>query len=108
MMKCIDEVPAADLKGKRVLLRASLDLPLDESGNVADEFRLKQCFPTIELLRKAQARIILVGKIGRDPNETMAPVAKAFNKYMPVLFVPDIAGDRAHEAVNAMKDGDIM
>jgi phosphoglycerate kinase len=107
-MKCIDELSADELKGKRVLLRTSLDLPLNEQGEVSDEFRLKQSFPTIEFLRKAQARIILVGKIGRDPKDTVAPVAVAMKKYFPVFFVPDIVGPKAHEAATAMKEGEVL
>lgn len=107
-MKCIDALSADELQGKRVLLRTSLDLPLNEKGEVSDEFRLKQSFPTIEFLRKAQARVILVGKIGRDPKESVAPVAVAMKKYFPVFFVPDIVGPKAHEAVAAMKEGEVL
>jgi phosphoglycerate kinase len=107
-MKCIDEVPASELKGKRVLLRTSLDLPLNQQGEVSDEFRLKQSFPTIEFLLKAHARVILVGKIGRDPEESMAPVAAAMKKYLPVFFVTDIVGAVAHEAAAAMQEGEIL
>lgn len=107
-MKCIDEVPASELKGKKVLLRTSLDLPLNQQGEVSDEFRLKQSFPTIEFLLRARARIVLIGKIGRDPNESMAPVAAALKKYFPVFFTPDIVGAPAHSAVGAMNEGEIV
>ena len=107
-MKCIDEIPPSELKGKRVLLRTSLDLPLNKQGEVSDEFRLKQSFPTIDFLLKAGARVILVGKIGRDPKDTMAPVAAAMKKYFPIFFVPDIVGTAAREAVAAMREGEIV
>lgn len=107
-MRCIDEVPASELKGKRVLLRTSLDLPLNQQGDVADEFRLKQSFPTIQYLLNAHARIILIGKIGRDPKESMAPVAKAMKKYLPVFFVPALSGPLVNDAISAMKEGEIV
>ncbi len=96
------------LKGKRVLLRAGLDLPLNDKGEVSDEFRLKRSCATIEFLSKAGARIVVVAKIGRDPKDTTAPVSKAMNKYFKVFFVPDIVGVAAHDAVAAMRDGEIV
>lgn len=107
-MKCIDELPQSELKGKRVLLRTSLDLPLNKDGVVSDEFRLRQSFPTIEYLRNAGARTILTGKIGRNPKATLAPVADAMKKYMPVFFVPEVTGLAARAAVDVMKDGEIV
>lgn len=107
-MKCIDEVPAVDLKGKRVLLRAGLDLPVNDAGEVTDIFRLKQSCATIEFLLKNGARVIVVAKIGRDPKDSMAPVAKAMKEYFPVFFVPALSGQIVKDAVSAMKDGDIV
>ncbi len=107
-MKCIDEVPASELKGKRVLVRAGLDLPLDADGNVADMFRLEKALPTLQYLRAAGAKIIAICKIGRDPNDSNAPVAAAMQKYFPVTFVPDIVGSVARDAIAAMHDGETL
>lgn len=107
-MKCIDEIPASELKGKKVLLRAGLDLPVNAAGEVTDKFRLKQSCATIEFLVKNGARIIVVAKIGRDPKDSTAPVAKAMKEYFPVFFVPALSGLPVHNAVAAMKDGDIV
>lgn len=107
-MRCIDEIPIADVKGKRVLVRGTLDLPLDTTGNVSDTFRLLQACTTIDYLSSAGARVVLVGKIGRDPKQSMAPVAEAMQAYFKVFFVPDIVGIAARHAVYAMQDGDIV
>lgn len=107
-MKCITDVPASELKGKRVLLRAGLDLPVNDAGEVTDIFRLKQSCATIEFLLKNQARVIVVAKIGRDPKDGMAPVADAMREYFPVFFVPALSGPVVNNAVAAMKDGDIV
>jgi phosphoglycerate kinase len=107
-MKCIDEIPADELKGKRVLLRTSLDLPLNDKGEVANMFRLKQSCATIEFLRKSGARTIVIAKIGRDPKGSMAPVGKAMKEYFPVFFVPALSGPAVNNAISAMKDGDIV
>ena len=107
-MKCIDELSADQLKGKHVLLRAGLDLPLNDKGQVSEEFRLKQSCGTIEFLSKSGARVIVIAKIGRDPKDSMAPVAEAMKKYFPVFFVPALSGPSVDTAVKAMKDGDII
>ncbi len=107
-MKCIDQLSREDLAGKRVLLRAGLDLPLNDKGEVSDIFRLKQTCATIEFLKKNGARTIVISKIGRDPKASTAPVARAMQAYFPVLFVPTLSGATVTEAIAAMKDGEIM
>src|SRR3989338_7135515 len=102
-MKCIDEVPASELKGKRVLLRAGLDVSLDKNGEVIDLLRVEKSCPTIKYLSDAGARVIILSHIGRDPSLTNAPVARALKKYLPVFYVPDLFGPMAHDAVRAMK-----
>ena len=109
-MKCVDELSPAELKGKRVLLRTGIDLPLDEQGNVSDTFRLKRSLSTIEFLSKCGARTIIASKLGHVPKEkeSIAPIAEALKKHFPVFFVPDLTGTLVHEAVAAMKDGEII
>lgn len=107
-MKCIDELPAHELKGKRVLVRASLDLPIDMEGRVSDLFRLKKALPTLEFLSSAGAKVIILTKIGRDPNETVVPVAEALKPFLPVHYIPDIYGHVAHDAIDAMNEGEFV
>ena len=107
-MRCIDEIPAGDLKGKRVLVRAGLDLSLDDKGEVTDVFRVHKAIPTLKYLSERGARVIILSHIGRDPEETNAPVGRAINKYLKVFYVPDMFGAVAKDAVNAMKDGEII
>ncbi|OGG51238.1 phosphoglycerate kinase [Candidatus Kaiserbacteria bacterium RIFCSPHIGHO2_02_FULL_54_11b] len=105
-MKCIDEIPASELKGKRVLVRNDFNLPLDAKGNVADVFRLKQGWKTIQYLSERGARVISISHIGRE-GDSIEPVAREMKKLGRVFFIPDIAGRVAQEAVATMKDGDI-
>ena len=109
-MKCIDEIPASELKGKRVLLRTGMDLPVDDDGNVSDVFRLERSLPTVGFLSKSGARTIIASKVGHKPKDkiSIAPVAEALRKYVPVVFVPDLTGIVAHQAVGAMKDGEMI
>lgn len=106
-MQCIDTVPREELRGKRVIVRAGLDLPVDK-GEVTDLFRLKKALPTIHLLQEAGAKIILLTKIGREPSETNEPVAKALKRSLQVTYVPDLFGPAAQTALTAMRDGDIL
>lgn len=83
-MNTIDQIPAADLKGKRVLLRTSLNIPVDERGNVTDLFRLRRGLPTIQYLSECGARTIIVGYFGRK-GDSMRPVADALANLAPQL-----------------------
>src|SRR3989344_4372994 len=107
-MKCIDELSAAELNGKRVLVRAGLDLSLDTNGEVSDMFRVVKAIPTLEFLQKAGARVIIISHIGRDPSETNPPVAKALSKFLKVTYIPDHFGHAAKDAVAAMKPGEMI
>jgi len=107
-MKCIDEVPEADWSGKRVLVRSDFNLPLDGKGGVSDLFRLTQGWKTIEYLSGRGARVICISHIGRDPGESIEPVARAMKQFGAVVFVPDVSGAMAQEAAKAMKDGEIL
>jgi phosphoglycerate kinase len=107
-MKCIDEVPADELKGKHVVLRADFNVPLDSTGKASDVFRLKKGWATVDFLSKAGAKVVALSHIGRDPEETLAPVAEALKQFGNVVYVPDLLGPAARSAVSAMKDGDVL
>lgn len=107
-MNYIDNVPAGDIAGTYVLVRAGLDVPLDASGNVADLFRIERATQTLLFLRERGAKTIILSHIGRDPKETNEPVARALHAHVPIFYVNDLLGRRAQEARVAMKDGDIL
>src|SRR3989338_10408640 len=107
-MKCIDEVPAGELRGKRVLVSAGLDVSLDKEGEVIDLLRVQKSCPTLKYLAGAGARVIILSHIGRDPSLTNAPVGSALRKYLPVSYVPDLFGPVAQGAVQAMHEGEIV
>ena len=96
-----------DLAGKKVFLRASLDVPVEE-GEVRDQFRIMRVLATVNYLVDKKAKVILAGHIGRDPELSLEPVAKAMNKYVPISFVSDIIGDSAKKAIEAMKNGEVI
>jgi phosphoglycerate kinase len=107
-MKCIDQIPASELQGKRVLLRSDFNVPLDTNGNVADVFRLQQGWKTVKYLAESGAKVVVVSHIGRDPEESLEPVAKAAKQFGPVVFVADITGVAAKGAVSSMRDGEVL
>ena len=107
-MKCITDIPVEELKGKRVLVRAGLDLSLEADGSVSDVYRVEQALPTLRYLQEAGARTIIISHIGRDPQQTNAPVAKALSAFIKVAYVADIFGRVAIDMVAAMQPGDVV
>ena len=96
-----------NIRGKRVIVRADFNVPI-EGGKILDATRIRVAVPTIDMLRKKGAKVILISHIGRDPQESLAPVARALKKYIPVTFIPDLIGTKATAAVRAMKNGDVI
>ena len=103
----------ADVKGKRVLLRVDLNVPM-ENGKVTDATRIERVAPTITELAGKGAKVIILAHFGRpkgpDPKESLKPVAEAVEHTVkrPVAFAEDCIGPAAEAAVTAMKPGDIL
>jgi phosphoglycerate kinase len=108
--RTLDEV---DMKGKRVLLRVDLNVPM-ENGRVTDATRLERVAPTILEISGKGGRVILLAHFGRpkgrDAKDSLRPVAAALAEVLnkPVGFADDCVGEAAENAVAAMKDGDIV
>ena len=99
---------AGNLKGKKVLVRADFNVPLDAKGKVADMFRIKSAFPVIEFLQKKGAKIILISHIGRESNESLKPVYEVLKKTYSLKFIPEILGEKVNAVISEMKNGDIV
>jgi phosphoglycerate kinase len=94
--------------GKRVLVRLDLNVPL-EGGVVRDAYRIRESFPTINFLRAAGARVVLVSHIGKgSPEDTLQSVADYLNKEFPVTFLPSLMNPENSRVINAMQDGDVI
>lgn len=107
-MKSIDEIAANELAGKYVLVRSDFNMPLGDKGEVAEPFRLERGWKTIQYLVERGARVIIISHIGREPTETLAPVAEALKKFAPAVYIPDLLGTAAVQARDSMKPGDIL
>jgi len=109
--KTLDDL---NVKGKRVLVRADLNVPMKD-GKVTDASRIERQAPTIRELSDKGARVIVLSHFDRPkgkvvPSMSLAPIAPALSKELgkPVAFAPDCVGDVAKDAVAKLKDGDIL
>ena len=110
--KTLDDIGA--VSGKRVLVRVDLNVPVAD-GKVTDATRIERIAPTIAELSKKGAKTILLAHFGRPKDGPSAefslePIARATADVLgrPVGFASDCVGDKAAEAVAAMKDGDVL
>ena len=103
----------ADVKGKRVLLRVDLNVPIQD-GIVSDATRIERMAPTILQIADRGGMVILLSHLGRpkgpDPKESLKPIAAETARIIgrPVGFVDDCIGPKAEAAALAMKPGDIL
>jgi phosphoglycerate kinase len=104
----------ADLKGRRALVRVDFNVPMAD-GAITDDTRLRAALPTIDKIRKAGGRTILLAhfdrpKGKRTPSMSLKPVVAPLAKLLggPVAFADDCVGPDAEQPVAAMKDGDVL
>ncbi|MEO5709099.1 MAG: phosphoglycerate kinase, partial [Nocardioidaceae bacterium] len=102
-----------DLRGKRVLVRSDLNVPL-EGGRITDDGRIRASVPTIRELADAGARVVVTAHLGRpkgapDPQYSLRPVADRLGELLgtDVAFAEDTVGDSARAVVEALQDGQV-
>jgi len=107
-------VKDADVSGRRALVRVDFNVPLQE-GAVADDTRVRAALPTLRYLIDHGARVIITSHLGRPKGETrpeysLRPVRRVVQRLLGrnVVFVDDIVGRDAQEAVERMVDGEIL
>jgi phosphoglycerate kinase len=103
-----------DLRGKRVLVRSDLNVPLD-GPTITDDGRIRASAPTITMLSQMGARVVVCAHLGRPKGEpdakySLAPVAKRLGEVLGirVVFAADTVGPQAKEAVDHLEDGGVV
>jgi len=104
-----------DLRGRKVLVRSDLNVPLDDDGVITDDGRVRASVPTIAGLAGAGARVIVVAHLGRpegmpDPQYSLRAVANRLTELLgePVAFAADTVGSAARDKVAALRDGTVL
>ena len=111
-MLTVDDL--GDLRGKRVLVRSDLNVPLDGT-TITDDGRIRASVPTIQRLRDAGARVLVCAHLGRpkgapEARYSLAPVAARLGELLgaPVAFAEDTVGDSARQVADGLSDGDVV
>ncbi|HZY00607.1 MAG TPA: phosphoglycerate kinase [Dermatophilaceae bacterium] len=109
-----DLILSGGLRGKRVLVRSDLNVPLDAEGTITDDGRVRASVPTIRALTEAGARVVVCAHLGRpkgvpEAKYSLAPVARRLQELLgtPVAFATDTVGESARSTVAGLADGQV-
>ena len=98
---------AGDLKGKYVIVRASLNIPLD-NGEVRNAFRINRALPTLRYLHEQGARTIVISHLGRKPEETLKPVFAVLENHLPIHWGGSVTDSEFADRRALLSDGEIL
>jgi phosphoglycerate kinase len=115
-MRSLDDLLAEGVAGRRVLLRADLNVPLDKNtGEITDDGRIRASLPTLQALRDGGARVTVAAHLGRpkgapDPKYSLAPVAARLSELLgvEVPLASDVAEEDATVKNGGLADGDVL
>ncbi|PKW18997.1 phosphoglycerate kinase [Saccharopolyspora spinosa] len=112
-MKNLDDLLSEGVRGRRVLVRADLNVPLD-GEKITDDGRVRASLPTVRKLTEAGAQVVLTAHLGRpkgepDPKFSLAPVARRLGELLGagVALATDLVGDSAQSVVAGLTDGSV-
>ncbi|MBP5975610.1 phosphoglycerate kinase [Brasilonema sp. CT11] len=112
--KTLANLSAEELSGKRALVRVDFNVPVDDSGNITDDTRIRAALPTIQDLTQKGAKVILVSHFGRpkgvDDKLRLTPVAKRLSELLgqEVVKTDDSIGDEVATKVGALQNGQVL
>ncbi len=113
--RTIRDLSAADLAGKRALVRVDFNVPLDDTGAVSDDTRITAALPTITTLLEQGAKVVLLAHFGRPKGApaaeySLAPVADRLKQLLPrpVHFLGETIGAAAVAATHALPTGEVL
>merc|ERR1712127_427131 len=112
--KSVGDLSEADLKGKRVLVRCDLNVPLD-GKTITDDTRIRASVPTVKYLQENGAKVLLASHLGRpksgpEDKFSLGPVAPRLTELLgtEVAMAPDCIGDGVKACVDKMSNGDVL
>jgi len=113
--KTVRDLSDAQLRGKRALVRVDFNVPLDESGRITDDTRIRAAIPTLRFLLDRGARVIVLSHLGRpkakpEAKYSLSPVAARLSELLgnKVTFVESTDSDEALKATNDARPGDVV
>ncbi|MFM7406550.1 MAG: phosphoglycerate kinase [Cuspidothrix sp.] len=112
--KSLASLSAADISGKRALVRVDFNVPVDDQGNITDDTRIRAAVPTIQDLTKKGSKVILASHFGRpkgvDEKLRLTPVAKRLSELLgqEVIKTDDCIGDEVAAKVAALQNGQVL
>ena len=112
--KSLASLSAADISGKRALVRVDFNVPVDDQGNITDDTRIRAALPTIQDLTQKGAKVILASHFGRpkgvDEKLRLTPVAKRLSELLgkEVVKTDDCIGDDVAAKVGALQNGQVL
>ena len=112
--KSLASLSAADISGKRALVRVDFNVPVDDKGNITDDTRIRAALPTIQDLTQKGAKVILTSHFGRpkgvDEKLRLTPVAKRLSELLgqEVIKTDDCIGDDVAAKVAALDNGQVL
>jgi phosphoglycerate kinase len=111
----LEDLLAAGVEGRGVLVRSDLNVPLDEDGNITDPGRIIASAPTLKALADAGAKVVVTAHLGRpkggpEPKYSLAPVAAALGEQVGrhVQLAGDVVGTDALARAEGLTDGDVL
>ncbi|MFF5172230.1 phosphoglycerate kinase [Micromonospora sp. NPDC000089] len=114
-IRTLDDLLGEGVSGRRVLVRADLNVPLDkQSGDITDDGRIRAVLPTLSALVQGGAKVVVCSHLGRpkgepDPQFSLRPVAGRLGELLgaPVRFASDTVGESARATVDELADGQV-
>jgi phosphoglycerate kinase len=113
-VRTLDDLLGAGVTGRRVLVRADLNVPFDADRRISDDGRIRAVLPTLNALVDAGARVVVCSHLGRpkgapDPKYTLTPVVDRLRELLgsPVAFAADTVGESARATVAGLADGQV-
>lgn len=112
--KSLASLSAADISGKRALVRVDFNVPVDDQGHITDDTRIRAALPTIQDLTQKGAKVILTSHFGRpkgvDEKLRLTPVAQRLSELLgqEVIKTDDCIGDDVAAKVAALDNGQVL